>query len=75
MSRGISQLDKPRKPDSEFPMLMTKETLGGYLGRDASMVDWLILNTELGRSAMEYPRKQTVYSKLVVNKWLKKEGW
>lgn len=56
-------------------MLMTKETLGGYLGRDASMVDWLILNTELGRSAMEYPKKQTVYSKLVVNKWLEKEGW
>lgn len=74
MSKGVSQLDKPRKPDDEFPMLMTKESLSGYLGRDSSMVDWLILNTELGRSAMEFPNKNTVYNKLAVNKWLNNFG-
>lgn len=74
MSKGVSQLDKPRKPDSEFPFLMTKTTLAVYLGKDTTMVDWLILNTGLGKAAMEFPNKSTVYNKAKVNEWLNNFG-
>lgn len=60
------QLEKIRPADDQFPMLMTKQTLGDFLGKSQDYVDALLRSTRLAEACWEMPGKDPVYLKPLV---------
>ena len=68
----IQKLKRTRLPDSQFPMLMDKETLKDYLGiKSWSSIESLIVNDGLDQASFS-PKKlgRKLFNKVKVNQWL-----
>lgn len=61
-----SQLNKQRPADEQFPMLMTKLTLGDFLGKSQKVVEALLAHTRLSEACIQVKGMEPVYVKTTV---------
>jgi hypothetical protein len=63
-----------RRPDDQFPMIMSRTELNEYLGRKGTVVDFYISQMGLNNAMLDLEHRDPVFLKPQVYKWLCEVG-